>query len=513
MKPSSRAPPSLAAVREALDRKRAERQRQDVAANADAIRARCKTFYGFVKEAWHVLEPNNRFVDGWVIEAICDHLEAVSDGRITRLLINVPPGMMKSLLVSVMWPAWEWGVLNRPSLRYVSTAHDQDLAIRDTRRMRALVQSEWYRSLFPNVGKLVRAAEDNFENEHTGWRQSAPFGSLTGKRGDRLTIDDPHSTKMAESDAQRRETERVFREDVPSRINDSMLSAIVIIMQRIHVGDVSALAKAQNYVHLCLPMEFEAAARCSTLIGFTDPRTEEGALLFPERFPREAIDRDKAQMLAHAVAGQFQQRPVPREGGLFKRAWFDERIIAAAPADCTWWRHWDLAASLKKPGAQNQAWTAGVKMGWSPSTKRYYVGHVVRVQEEGHNVRMTIRAQAEADGRSVRISLPKDPGQAGKVQATDFVAGLAGFVVMAQPETGDKYSRAEPFAAQCQAGTVYLVRGEWNTAYLDELCMFPSAAVKDQVDASSGAFGRLAQNTAAPIVAPIVVSMARRRFP
>ena len=501
--------PPLELIRAEIARRRWDRERLDVERNADEIRARCKTLAGFVREAWHVLEPNNVYVHGWVIDAICEHLEAVSRGEITRLLINVPPGMMKSLLVTVFWPAWEWAVLDRPALRYVSTAYDDELAARDTRRMRSLVQSDWFLSLFPKVGKLVRAAETSFENTSTGWREACPFGSLIGKRGDRLLIDDPHSTKSAESDAQRREAERVFREDVPSRINDSMLSAIVIIMQRIHVGDVSALALAQNYVHLRLPMEFELATRCTTKIGFVDPRRVEGELLFPERFPRIAVDRDKRQMLEHAVAGQFQQRPVPREGGLFKRAWFDGKIVDRAPPDCLWWRHWDLAASLKKAKNANQAWTAGVKMGFSPSTRRYYVGHVLRVQEEGHDVRITIRQAAELDGREVKISLPQDPGQAGKVQAQDFVSNLAGFNVFAQPESGDKYSRAEPFAAQCKGGTVFLVQGEWNTAYIDELCLFPSSAAKDQVDASSGAFGRLAGGQVIPIVVPYVHSVPR----
>jgi len=121
-------------------------------------------------------------------------------------------------------------------------------------------------------------------------------------------------------------------------------------------------------------------------------------------------------------------------------------------------------------------------------------------------VRKTIRATAEVDGKACIISLPQDPGQGGKVQAQDYVAQLAGFVVHVQPERGDgdKFQRAEPFAAQCEAGNVYLVRGEWNEAYLDELCAFPSGKLKDQVDASSGAFGRLVAVPDAPVVAPII---------
>ena len=171
---------------------------------------------------------------------------------------------------------------------------------------------------------------------------------------------------------------------------------------------------------------------------------------------------------------------------MFKRAWLADKLVDAPPPNCRWVRHWDLAASKKS----TSACTAGVKIGRAPDG-RFYVGNVIKVQEEGAVVRQIIAATAQADGLGVEISLPQDPGQAGKVQAQDMVAMLAGFVVVAEPETGDKETRAMPFAAQCQAGNVSIVRAGWNESYLDELCTFPTGKFKDQVDASSGAFGRL----------------------
>ena len=178
---------------------------------------------------------------------------------------------------------------------------------------------------------------------------------------------------------------------------------------------------------------------------------------------------------------------------MFKRHWFSDKVVKAAPADTIWVRHWDLAASKKSTSAR----TAGVKIGRAPDG-RFYVGSVITIQEEGAVVRQTILATAQADTRKVKISLPQDPGQAGKVQAQDMVAMLAGFVVSAEPETGDKETRAEPFATQCEAGNVFLVEGEWNGAYLDELCAFPTSRFKDQVDASSGAFGQLVMKNHKP---------------
>jgi predicted phage terminase large subunit-like protein len=317
-----------------------------------------------------------------------------------------------------------------------------------------------------------------------------PFGSLTSQRGDRLIIDDPHSTETAESEVERNNTTRKFREGAQNRLNDQKRSAIVVIMQRLHEADISGVIASlgMDYVHLCLPMEFEEERRCSTPLGFVDPRTRDGELLDSVRFPADEVGRLKRDMGSYAYAGQYQQRPAPREGGMFKRHYFADRLVKAAPRTTVWVRHWDLAGTKGGTGAR----TAGVKLG-RDRDGCFYVGHVVTVREDGKSVRKTISTQAELDGKAVYISLPQDPGQAGKVQAGDYVSMLAGYKVHAEPETGDKVTRAEPFAAQCEAQNVWIVIGDWNELYLDELCTFPTGKYADQVDASSGAFTRLTQ--------------------
>lgn len=479
-------------IREEKARREAEAERQRIAQDAERIRERCQNLAGFVREAWHVLEPNAKLVWNWHLDAMCQHLEAVTDGRLNRLLINVPPGSSKSLLVSVLWQAWEWGPKGLRSMRYLTTAFNDGPVKRDTRKCRDLMLSEWYRSLWPEV-VLNRTGETSFSNTGTGTREGVAFGSLTSQRGDRLVIDDPHSTETAESPAEREATTRKFREGALNRLNDQERSAIVVVMQRLHEDDVSGVIMrlGMDFVHLCLPMEFEPERCCQTPIGFVDPRKTDGELLDPIRFPRETIDKLKHGMGSYAYAGQYQQRPTPREGGLFKRAWFEGKFIQAAPAGTRWVRHWDLAATAKS----NAARTAGVKLGRTPDGK-FIVGHAVTTQSEGNEVRKIIKSFAESDGRDVVISLPQDPGQAGKVQKADFVQMLAGWTVKCDPETGDKVTRAEPFSAQCEGGNVYIVKGDWNDAYLDELCLFPGGSFKDQVDASSGAFGRLTMKQA-----------------
>lgn len=278
----------------------------------------------FIRQAWHVVEPAQPYVHNWHIDFISAHLQAVTEGEINRLLINVPPGMMKSLLVNVFWPAWEW--IKNPGYRYICTAHSQNLAIRDSTKMRRLVQSDWYRDRWGDIVRLTGDvnAKTKFENTATGFREAVAFESMTGVRGDRVTIDDPHSVDSAMSDIQRQSTIETFLEAVPTRLTNPASSAIVVIMQRLHVDDVSGIILEKNlgYTHVMLPMEFDPNRKCVTDLGYEDPREEENELLFETRFPREVVERDKVVMGPWAVAGQFQQTPTPRGGGIIRREWW-----------------------------------------------------------------------------------------------------------------------------------------------------------------------------------------------
>jgi len=480
--------PTLAEIRAERRRREAVRERERVQRDAEAIRSRCQSLAGFVREAWHVVEPSSEYIHGWHLDAICSHLQAVTDGRINRLLINVPPGTMKSLLTSVLWPAWEWGPMERPSLRYLTSSYTEKYVKRDSRRMRDLVQSEWYRSLWPEV-ELVRAGEASFANTKTGFREGVPFASLTGGRGDRVIIDDPHSTETAESEAERLNTTRIFRESVPTRLNDPKTSAIIVIMQRLHEDDVSGQIQklGLGYEHLMLPMEFEPDRRCKTSIGFEDPRTYEGELLFPERFPRSVVDRDKVPMGSYAVAGQFQQRPAPRSGGMFQRGDFE--IVDAVPAGGQECRAWDFAASKAVPG-RSPDWTVGLKMKHVGGI--FYVQDVRRDRWTPGDVETNLKNTATQDGLTVRIRMPQDPGAAGKSDAATKVKLLAGYDVIVVLPTGEKTVRAKPASAQAEAGNVKLVRGPWNDTFLDEVCSFPNAQHDDQVDAFADALNELA---------------------
>ena len=288
----------------------------------------------FIRQSWHIVEPGQPYVHGWHIDFIAEHLEAVTDGveledgtPYNRILINIPPGTMKSLILNVFWPAWEWGPRNMPHLRYVCAAHKvENLSARDSRRMRQLITSEWYQKRWGNRVSLARDQNEklNFVNSAQGFRIATAITSLTGIRGDRVIIDDPHSVDSAMSDAMRESEVTTFLEAIPSRLNNPITSVIIVIMQRLHEADVSGviLDKKLGYDHIMLPMRYDPDRAYPTKLGLEDPRSEEGELLFPQRFPLEIVDRDENAMGPYATAGQFQQLPRPRGGGIIQEEWW-----------------------------------------------------------------------------------------------------------------------------------------------------------------------------------------------
>lgn len=444
-----------------------------------------RSFAYFVRRGWSVLEPASVLRWGWSLDAICEHLEAVTNGDIRRLLMNVPPGCMKSLLTGVFWPAWEWGPKGMQGMRYLGTAHKQDLAVRDNMKCRRLIQSEWYQSRWPLALTSDQNAKTKFENSKTGFREAMAFGSMTGSRGDRVLLDDPLSVDHANSAADLKSAEMTFTEALPTRVNNDE-SAIVVIMQRLHEKDTSGIIIKRDlgYVHLCLPMRFEGDRRCSTVIGFEDPRKVDGELLFPERFSEATVISLERTMGSYAAAGQLQQRPAPRDGGMFKREWMG--VVRAIPAGTKFMRGWDLAAT--EGGGD---WTCGAKIGKQPNG-RFIIADMVRAQKSSAGVERLLVNTASQDGYTTEISIPQDPGQAGKQQASYYIGKLAGYTAHATTESGDKETRASPLSAQAEAGNVDILQGDWNDAFIDELCVFPNGEHDDQIDAASRAFNALA---------------------
>ncbi len=171
---------------------------------------------------------------------------------------------------------------------------------------------------------------------------------------------------------------------------------------------------------------------------------------------------------------------------MFKSA--DFGFLDKAPTG-TYVRGWDLAATKK----QKSAFTAGCKMGLA-ADGRIIIEHMERLKGSPNEVKESISACAGLDGLDTQISLPQDPGQAGIAQKDDLAQMLVGYDVRFSLESGSKEVRAIPLAAQVEAGNVYIVRGSWNTAFLNEITVFPAGKFKDQIDAATRAFAQLLKN-------------------
>lgn len=455
-------------------------------ANADFLqKALCeRSLHAFLRYAWSSMDPAD-FIDGWYLKLICDTLEKVYTGEIRNLVINIPPRHSKSLVASVAFPAWCW--IKDPSTQFISTSYAAALSIRDSVKMRRLIESPWFKGYWGDKVQLVKDQNQKqfFATTSGGHRFSTSVGGLlTGFGAEIIICDDGHNVIDGESEPTRTTAVEWWREAVPTRLNNPKTGKKIVIQQRVHANDIAGWCIKNGYHCLVLPAEYEPD---HPFVSPYDKRTRPGELLCPERFGREEIEELKRSMGSYASAGQLQQRPAPREGGMFKRHWFD--IVPAAPAKAERWRHWDLAATAESQG-EDPDYTCGVKIA-KDEHGVFYVEDIRRMRESSLNVEKAMMNTARQDGARVKISIPQDPGAAGKSLAAYYVRQLAGYVVKADPETGSKETRAGPLAAQAEAGNVKLVQGDWNDAFLNELASFPNGAHDDQVDAASGAFARM----------------------
>lgn len=478
---------------------------------------RCEhSLYRFTVNAWPHLDPVP-FVPGRHIEIMAEYLEAFIAGEIPRLLLNIPPGHMKSLSVSVLLNAWCWTKPERVGKRFMATSYRADLALRDADKTRQLIRSAWYQERWGNmVGSLretklqIRPDQDQktrFANNRGGYRFSTSTAGIMGEGGDFVILDDPHNVEQAESDDVRDSTVEKIRMALPTRVRSSDGGACVM-MQRLHERDYAGemIADAAQLVHLCLPARYEkkhpyVSVPVKLPSGRELPgdfREEEGQLLWPDLFTETRMTNLETEIGSYATAGQLQQRPHAREGGLFKRKDIKYCDPGDVPKGGTVVRGWDLAATpVDAPNASKAAYTAGLRLRYVGG--KIYIEHVIRLRGSPGQVRTTMRNIGDQDGRSVIIDFPQDPGQAGKAQAEDIAADFPRHRIYYSPESGDKIIRAEAPAAQAEAGNVFVVRGDWNGDFVDELCAFPGGAFADQVDAFSRAYHRAVRQPKRPI--------------
>lgn len=279
-----------------------------------------RNFHAYVKATWHIVMPGYEFKDNWHIQHICKCLEAVTKGEIKRLLINIPPRHIKSTLVTVLWPTWDW--LHNPSRQFLTASYSKDLATRDAVLSRRLMESDWYRLRFGHKFQFTsdQNVKTRYENDKRGYRVITSTDSgATGEGGDVLIADDMISAKQAYSQAACQSAITWWKETMSTRYNDPNNSAAVVVGQRLGEHDpYNYLIEQGGWDRLSLPMRYEPKKIVPMPLGLKDPRKKSGELIHPARFNEAAVKQLEKELGEYGAPAQLQQDPQPLGGGLFK---------------------------------------------------------------------------------------------------------------------------------------------------------------------------------------------------
>lgn len=441
----------------------------------------------FTQRAFHTIDPGTPYLHNWHIDAISEYLTACYNREIKRLIINIPPRSLKSISVTCAWPAWVLG--KNPKERIMAASYSAQLSAKHSQDTRALMQSQWYRELFPNTQlSPSENQKTRFETTERGHRISTSVGgSSTGEGGNILIVDDPHNPKQASSDVQRLTALDWFDQTFSSRLNDKKNGVIVVVMQRLHTNDLTGhlLAKG-GWEHLCLPAEAEEKQTIA-IGGFYKERNP-GDLLHENREGLDELENIKRDLGSYAYSGQYQQRPSPLGGGLFKEIW---------------WQYFDLlpkinysiivADTAMKTGELNdysvfELWAYG-------ENKNAYLVDVLRGKWEAPQLQSQFVAfwnkhKANPDLRLRNAAIEDKSSGTGLIQTIKQTYKIP--VKPIKRDTKDKVSRAMAIIPHIEAGYVFLKRdASWLSEFLAEMAQFPNGANDDQVDGVSDGLDQL----------------------
>lgn len=446
----------------------------------------------FTKRSWQTIEPGRDFHDNWHIDAISEHLQAVVEGKIRRLIINIPPRHMKSISVAVALPAWTWTI--QPQKRFLFASYASSLSIRDSVKCRRLIDSPWYQQHFGKTFHLTgdQNQKQRFENDKTGYRIATSVdGALTGEGGDIIVIDDPHNVREAESSAVREGVLEWWDQAMQSRLNDPKTGAFVIIMQRVHekdlTGHILANELGQEWDHLCLPARYEIGHPTPTVssLGFNDPRTEEGELLWPERIDEPTLQNLERSLGSYASAGQLQQRPMPKGGGILRSEWWVPWEKPDLPDIEYVIQSWDTAFSTKEKTSYSARTTWGVFKSRGQTNAivldmwydRVTYPELRRIAQEAYNSYEpdAVLIEKKASGQSLIQDLR-----------------VAGVPVIEYLPDRDKEARAHASSALLEDGRIYFPSDKkWAKNLIDICAAFPATENDDIVDTCTQAWLRL----------------------
>lgn len=511
----------------------------------------------FVEAAWPSIDSAD-YQKCWAVDALCDHLEAVTYGHIRKLLINYPPRCTKTTVASVCWPSWTWtrrekSFWSGPSVKFLCASYNNSLSLENSNKGRRLIGSPWYQERW---GKEFQILEDQnskvqFDNSAGGSRVATSVnGTLLGLGGDIIDIDDPHNTNEIESAVQRETVVNFWKEIRSTRLNDPKRSALVVTMQRLHEEDVSGYIAEQDdyseWTHLMLPMRHDERRHCVTVlkwdeanepeVTFEDPRQDEGELMWPERFGEREVKALEDSLGPYMASGRLQQMPTPKTGSIFDRDYWElwestdgkfpafEYIVASLDSAFTEKQENDPSA-LTVWGVFSAPSTVGGRIDeksghiWEvegPQSRRIMLIHAWRKHLQFHGPELKraanesefmFRKRAQkiwglvewvADTCSRfkidRLLIEAKASGISAAQELRRLHGREGWAIQLCPTKGDKVARALAVQAMFAQGMIYAPERDWSELVISEMAQFPKGRFDDLTDSSSQALRHLRDN-------------------
>lgn len=510
-----------------------ERHLADLRARVKAkVKRDCEEdLYTFFEQAWPHFD-SVEFMGNWHLEVLCHHLERVTYGHERRLIINVPPRTAKTALISVVWPLWCWIQDEKldtcgPGTKFLCASYSYELSVESAEKSRRLMNSDWFQGNWGDKFKIFADAnrKDNFVNNHNGARISTSVGgTITGRGGSIIIVDDPNSGDDANSQASRETVKRWWDETLSTRLNDPRTGAFVVVQQRLHQEDITGhiiSTSTTDWTHLKFPMRYEDTDTACR----DDIRTVDGELLWPERWGEDQVKDLEDRLKEFAAAGQLQQRPTIRGGSIIKDEWWQnwegknsppmDYVIASLDTAMTVREKADFSAltvwgSFQSPGA--------ILIGEDGSYD--FSGVTVYERETGENwtsIPSTTPKLFLCGAWRAKLTLPdlvekviatclkwrvqvllienKAHGHAVEQTIRDLTRNLPFGITMFDPrQYGDKAARLYSVQHLFQEGLVYApTEKDYANMVIEEMSAFPQGAHDDLCDSSSQALHHMRQ--------------------
>src|SRR5215468_5282896 len=436
-------------------------------------------FTTFVARCFHEVNPQAELAMGWHIEVIAAALTAVREGWIKRLIINLPPRHLKSLMASVAFPAWCLG--HDPSAQLLCVSYAQDLADKLARDCRGIMMSPRYRRLFPTRLAAHRQAVQEFITTRQGYRLATSTGGvLTGRGADIIVIDDPLKPEEALSKTQRQICNSWFVHTLYSRLNSKSTGAILLIMQRLHEDDlVGHVLGLEPWEVLSFPAiaETDEVHEIETIWGPQCFTRRQGEALHPDREPLDTLERIRRTIGEYNFAGQYQQSPAPAGGGLVKVEWFRRYCPIERPE-----RFDRIVQSWDTANKATELSDFSVCSTWGVKDKELFLLAVWRRRLEYPDLKRAVWEQQRLFGANVVLIEDKASG----TQLIQELIREGCYGVTRYQPTTDKIMRMHAQTAMIENGFVRIPEdAPWLAEYLHELAVFPKGKHDDQVDSTA----------------------------